>query len=170
MVLRGMMRLGFCAVIFTAMCSLAAATPVEVGSGDNSAGLYIEWSDGFVAEFTVSFESATITGLEMFDIVEAGTSLTIVRIYGGEFIDGISYQGHTNSGYGGGEDWWHYWTMESGTTEWVSPWDYGAADRIVENGDCDGWIYGRAGEVPEPTTIALLAVGGLMLKRRKNRV
>lgn len=149
--------------------SLAIATPVEVGTGQNSAGLYIEWSDGYIAEFIVDFEDTTITGLGLFDIVEAETPLTTVRgDFGwGVFIDGIAYNGHSNSGYGGGEDWWHYWIKDAGQLEWMAPM-FGAADRTVHSGDMDGWIYGRAGEpVPEPCTIILLGLGGLLLSRRR---
>ena len=147
--------------------SLAIAVPVDVGSGDNSAGLYIEWGDGYVAEFLVRFENATVGGLGLFDIVEAETTLTTVREdFGwGVFIDGISYGGHSDVGYGGGEDWWHYWIKNAGQTEWMSP-AYGAVDRTIADGDSDGWIYGRAGAVPEPATVALLGLGGLLVLKR----
>jgi len=144
------------------------ADSIEVGSGDNLAGIYIEWSDGFVAEFDVSFATETLTGLGAFDIIEANTTLTTVRDdFGwGIFVDGISFDGHSNSGYGGGEDWWHYW-VDNGTG-WTSP-SYGVADRVLYNGYADGWIYGRAGAVPEPTMLALLGIGTLLMGKRKRR-
>jgi len=159
-----------CLIVVLAITgSSAIATPIEVGSGDNSAGLYIEWGDGYIAEFLVKFEETTVTGLGLFDITEAETSLTTVRDdFGwGVFIDGITYDGHSDSGFGGGEDWWHYWIKDAGESFWTSP-SFGAVDRIVEDGDCDGWIYGRAGvPIPEPVTIALLALGGIILWRGK---
>ena len=149
--------------------SLAIATPVEVGTGDNIADLYIEWSDGYIAEFIVSFEELSVTGIGLFDIVEAETTLTTIREdYGwGIFIDGIEFNGHSNVGYGGGEDWWHYWIKDAGESEWAAP-VFGTADRIVYDDDADGWIYGRAGApIPEPCTIALLGLGGLLLRKRR---
>jgi hypothetical protein len=156
-------------VVLVITSSLAIAIPIEVGTGDNSAGLYIEWGDGYIAEFLVKFEETTVTGLGLFDITEAGTSLTTVRNdFGwGVFVDGITYDGHSDTGFGGGEDWWHYWIKDAGDGSWTSP-SFGAVDRIVEDGDWDGWVYGRAGTpIPEPATIALLALGGLFLKRRR---
>ena len=144
----------------------ATAVPIEVGTGENSAELYVEWGDGYIAEFIVDFESASITGLGLFDIVEAQTTLTTVREdFGwGVFIDGIEFNGHSNIGFGGGEDWWHYWIKDAGETQWTSP-AFGAVDRILYDGYSDGWIYGRAGAVPEPATLALFALGGLLLRK-----
>ncbi len=147
--------------------SSAAATAMDVGTGENSAGLYIEWSDGCVAEFLVNFDEPTVSGLGLFDTVEAYSSLTTLRSdFGfGVFIDGITYNAHSNVGYAGGEDWWHYW-VKRGDADWVSP-PYGASDRVVSSGDMDGWIYGRAGTVPEPSTLLLLCLGGLLVRRAR---
>jgi len=127
--------------------SLVAAAPLEVGTGVNAASVYIEWSDGFTAEFLVRFgqtESDTTTGLGLMDVIEAETELTTVRgDFGwGEFVDGISYQGHSDAGFGGGEFWWHYWENDAGSrADWVAS-ATGAGGRVVAHGDADGWIYG----------------------------
>lgn len=126
-----------------------AVDVVEVGSGVNDASVFIEWADGFTAEFLVHFGSGeldTITGLELMDIIEAETELTTVRQdFGwGEYVDGISYQRHSNEGYVAGDDWWHYWEDDAGSrTGWVSS-ASGAVGRMVSHGDADGWIYGHA--------------------------
>ncbi len=141
-------------VIGLALAATAGAATTEVGAGVNEAHLYIEWADGFSAEYLVRFgetEADTITGLGLLDIVEAETDLTTVQAdYGwGIAVDGISYQDHSAVGYGGGDLWWHYWTDNAGSREgWISPWT-GAADRIVRHGDADAWIYGHGTE-PKP--------------------
>ena len=81
---------------FCLVSGLVTAAPVEVGTGVSTAGVTIEWSDGFSAEFRVHFGddvNDTITGLELMTLIEAGTELTTVRQdFGwGEFVDGFSY-------------------------------------------------------------------------------
>ena len=150
------------------------AETIQVGEGVNQAEVLIEFKDGAMYTFEVAFGAepdSTVTGLGLFDIIEAYTTLDTVRQdYGfGVFIDGIHYDGHGNEGYLGGEDWWHYWTMESDEPTWVAS-PYGVVDRIVEDGDADGWAYGKAyppGEVPEPATLALLLVGVALVGRRR---
>jgi hypothetical protein len=148
--------------------SAAADNPIQVGLGQNTADLYIEFSDGFITQFAVSFDTSTITGLEMFDIVEAETTLATDRQdYGwGVFINGIDYLGHSDLGYQGGEDWWHYWVDDG--LGWNAP-GYGVADRLLYDGYADGWIYGRAGQpVPEPAALVMLATGFVLIRRRTN--
>jgi len=162
--------------VLTVISSLAIAIPVEVGTGVNTAGVYIEWSDGFFAEFEISFGqtgSDTVTGADLMLTLdsELGDFTFEYTNWGTEgepdlFVDGIGYLGHYNSGYGGGANWWHYWIKDAGELEWTSPL-YGMSSRTVGDGDMDGWIYGRDTPVPEPATIALLALGGIMLRRQR---
>lgn len=166
-----------CLILVLAVISSAAiAASVEVGSGVNTAGVYIEWSDGFVAEFKINFGQApsdTITGADLMLTLDGElANFTLGYTNWGSkenpdlFVDSIEYLGHSNSGFGGGADWWHYWIKDAGQTEWTSPF-YGMSSRTVGNGDMDGWIYGRDTSVPEPATFALLALGGLMLCRKR---
>jgi hypothetical protein len=154
-------------IFFIIAGAAASAMTVEVGDGNNIADLYIEWSDGYIAEFLVYFETDTITGLELFDVVESETTLTTIRQdYGwGVFIDGITYEAHSDIGFGGGENWWHFW-INNNDQGWFLP-AYGVSDRVLHDGDADGWIYGRAGQpVPEPTTLVLLAIAAMVLRKR----
>jgi hypothetical protein len=140
---------------------VAAAAPVEVGTGVNTASVYIEWSDGFSVEFLVRFgqtESDTTTGLGLMDVIEAETELTTVRNdFGwGVFVDGIEYQEHSDVGFGGGELWWHYWENNAGSRNpWLSSMT-GAGGRTVAHGDADAWIYGHG---DEPPAIDVVEVG-----------
>ncbi len=155
----------------------AVATPVSVGTGVNDAGVYIEWSDGFIGEFEVWFgqsSSDTITGADLLLTLHSElTDFTLAYTNWGTaeepdlFVDSMAYLGHSNGGYGGGDDWWHYWLKDAGETSWTSPL-YGMSSRVVGDGDMDGWIYGRSGApVPEPATVALLAGGVILLRRRR---
>ncbi len=142
--------------------------PYEVGTGENQAYLALHFSDDAQYLFDVNF-TGTTTGLGLFDIIEAELSLTTVREdYGyGTFIDGISFDTHSDTGYGGGEDWWHYWTKDAELDPWESSL-IGVSDRIVADGYYDGWRYGSAlTPVPEPHTLAVLITTGALLVNRK---
>lgn len=141
----------------------AFATAIPVGTGASHAEVYVEFQDSAIFTFDVAF-SGLANGIGLFDIIQAEQSLTTDRQnFGwGEFVNGIAFQGHDNSGYGGGENWWHYWTREAGG-DWASP-PYGAADRVVVDDVADGWIYGRAGApMPEPVTAGLLIAGAVLV-------
>jgi hypothetical protein len=133
---------------------IVGATPIEVGTGVNDASVYIEWSDGFNVEFLVHFglaESDTTTGLGLIDVIEAETALETVREHFdfGAYIDGISYEEHSDIGYGGGDLYWHYWENDAGSRRpWLAS-GTGASGRTVAHGDTDAWVYGH-GETPKP--------------------
>ncbi|MBE0537771.1 MAG: PEP-CTERM sorting domain-containing protein [Phycisphaerae bacterium] len=156
----------WCAVmgVLAGVCAVQAM-PIEVGSGSNSAGIYIEWKDGFSVDFMVRFAEESISGLALIQRLAEETPLTlVVQDYGfGEYVDGIAWDGHSNEGWGGGEDWWHYWTRDAGQV-WESPM-FGASDRIVVDGAYDGWVYGSAA-IPEPATLVLIGTGAFFLRRR----
>ena len=154
--------------------SFANAEVIEVGTGANTVGVEIEWSDGFLQNFVVSFDTPSISGWDAISLVEANTSMVLVANDWGTpevpnwFVDGITFDTHSDIGFLGGEDWWHYWNKDAGS-DWMSP-SFGASERVLYDGDTDGWVYGHAnapGEVPEPTTMALLTAGVLLIRKRR---
>jgi hypothetical protein len=162
-----------CLLAVMLVASFVSASIIEVGAGANTVGVEIEWLDGFQAEFAISFDTPSITGWEVFGIIEAETTLTTTSIdYGTPevpnlFLDGITFDAHSNIGWQGGENWWHFWIKDAGRG-WVSP-AYGISDRVLLPGDTDGWVYGDAfapGTVPEPATMIMLALGGFLARRR----
>ncbi len=148
----------------------AEATVIPVGSGANEASVQVDFADGASYTFFVSFDGA-MTGMGLLDVIEANTTLIVTRSdFGwGAFVDGFTYDGHSNVGYAGGENWWHYWVKEAGESSWTSP-SYGAATRAVADGSSDGWVYGRAGApIPEPAAVALIGAASFFVLRRSRR-
>lgn len=146
------------------------ATIIQAGAGNHHATLMVEFGDGADYTFDVAFDGTT-TGLGLFDIIEADpwVDLTTVRDdFGwGEFIDGIAYDGHSDTGFLGDENYWHYWVKDSAAASWGYA-SVGAADRVVEDGFFDGWVYGHANApLPEPAAVMLLLAGGLIGLRRR---
>jgi len=161
---------GICLYVGLMVCAFTAgarASTITVGNGSNQASLLVNFGDGAEYTFDVHFDGTT-TGIGLFDAIEAGTSLTTNRVtYGSDvFIDGISFQGHSDSGYAGGENWWHYWTKD---IDWQFA-SVGPSSRTVEDGFWDGWVYGNGSvPVPEPSAILILASGvPLFIRRRRN--
>lgn len=153
-----------CCVLFL-FSAISFATPITVGSGQDSAGVRIEWSDGYVAEFLVSFTGST-TGMGLLNIIADETTMVVTTVsYGSDkFVDGFSFNGHSNIGYSLGENWWHYYNKNSDQTDWTASF-VGASDRVVSSGNWDGWSYGHV--IPEPATMALLTLGSILLAKKR---
>lgn len=148
----------------------AIGSVIEVGSGGKTAGLVVNFKDGAAYEFRVHFDGE-MTGMGLLDVVEAHSALVVQKQdFGwGVFVDGLAFEGHRNAGYGGGDDWWQYWTRGGVEQEWEASM-IGASDRVVLSGQFDGWVYGRATEpvVPEPVGIVFfVATASLLMRRRQ---
>lgn len=167
--------LGFGVMAVHAGPVATGGAPITVGTGVNSAALQIEFASGALFTFDLLFGDApadTLTGLTLLDLVEAETTLVTERqVFDfGVLIDGIGFMGEHDAGYGGGENYWHYWTWDPGQTDWSAA-QVGVGDRVVADGARDGWVYGSAlppGAVPEPATFALMALGGAHILRRRH--
>lgn len=161
--------LGVLAMAVVAQASILDGYPIAetAGAGDNTAYVALSFSDGADYVFAVNFDGST-TGDVIHHLLDDETGLDVdFQDYGwGEFVNGFGYDGHSDIGYGGGEDWWHYWISDDAET-WESPL-YGIADRTVVDGSIDGWRYGGAGvPIPEPMTATLIGLGGLLVARRR---
>lgn len=161
------------AVLLTASAASYAGFIDEVtisesaGTGENTAYVVVDFKDGAEYAFEARFDGTT-TGDAIHHLLDDETGLEIdFLVYpSGEFVNGLTYDGHSNSEYLGDEDWWHYWISDDGET-WTSP-GFGISDRIVSDGSWDGWVYGSAGEpIPEPAMLAMLGLGGLLVRRRR---
>ncbi len=127
------------------------------GSGENEAICVIDFGPAYFA-FGYRWDGAS-TGFDMIQAIanNGDVELDLQNFGFGVFVNGITYNGYSKIGYGGGEDWWHYWTSTDGS-EWEISW-VGASARSLGNGEWDGWRYGsdeapRIPLVPEPSTIA----------------
>ncbi len=145
------------------------AQTIQVGTGSSTASFYLEFKGGISYDFEVSFDGE-ITGKDLFDIIEQETLLSSTWAYGGAFLDGVNFDDNENAGFGGGEDWWHYWNKD-GQGDWTAALG-GAGARIIQDGYSDGWIYGSASapNLPEPATMSLMVMGlaALLARRKKN--
>jgi hypothetical protein len=153
-------------VLLATTAARAAVISEWAGTGANTACVTVNFADGADYTFGVRFDGTT-TGLSAVQALDAQTGLDVVfQDFGwGMFVDGFSYDGHSNIGYAGDENWWHYWIANDGQN-WTSPF-FGAGDRVLADGNWDGWVYGTASApaVPEPVSLLLLAIGGAVMAR-----
>jgi len=163
------------ALALFAWASPALSIPVEarVGDGPDTASVMVEFGDGaeFLFEVDFDFETTGLALLETLDAELADFSVATQVFDFGTLVDGIAYDGHSDQGFGGGENFWHYWTRDAADVAWGFAL-VGTRDRIVSEGFWDGWVYGNAQvPAPEPGTGVLLALGlaGLLLRAQRDR-
>ncbi|HWB55083.1 MAG TPA: hypothetical protein VG722_12855 [Tepidisphaeraceae bacterium] len=163
------MRSGIVFLFTLIFCISSRASIIPVGTGDSTSYVVLNFSDGAVYQFDVSYDaSSSPTGMDLLNEIAASQPLVIdAQTYDiGTYVNGLTYGSDSDDGYAGGDDWWHYWVRDSESDPWTSPADL-ASNRTVSNGSWDGWVYGNdSAPVPEPA-MALSASGLLLLIRRR---
>ncbi len=142
-----MKQLIFACIFLLATAAFLPADVTSVGTGDNAASLFVQFEDRSLHEFQYRFDG-TITGYDLLTALDAALdaapdlSVALQDFGYGHFVNALSYQGHSNGSYRGGEDWWHYWNRPA-DGEWSVSW-VGISDRVLSDGDADGFVYGYA--------------------------
>ncbi len=172
-----------CLIVVLAITSSAAiATPVNFGgtwveveywggSGSNEAIIVVDFHATGGDSYAFGFKwDGSATGYDALVEIDAAGALDFEATYysgSGYFIDNFYY----NSVSGDQSYYWQYFTSSDG-----SAWDssaVGMSDRTLTVGDWDGWYNGfetgvsPTTPIPEPATVALFALGGLLLSRRR---
>jgi len=158
------------------------------GAGSNETVVVIDWNQtngpyetsshawGFRWDGTAYLSDALAA-------IDAAGALNITTLYGGDFVGDAFYynpsidsDNHTSAGYSGW--WWVGDTINGGVT-----WDATAAgltSEILSSGKIEGlnsvtnydeWLAGGDTltiPTPEPCTLTILAIGGLLLRKRKD--
>lgn len=162
--------------LITLLGAWGAAVPAnafrtQLGDGDYLAHMVINFSNGAIYEFDVQFSDLAWTGRDLMNYVEAESTLVSHQNafdFGDGpvfFLDGLEFDGNSNIGFGGGDNWWRYWIRDGETGAWESP-VFGFSDRTLSDGSWDGWVYGSANPptlIPEPGTVFLFGLGIVVL-------
>ena len=152
---------------------------ITVGNGTNSATIVIDFDLDNYFLFTY-FWDETATGWDALDALESAGDLVVgsTTYSWGEFVYDFDYPGGVEHDYGSANQGWAYYVSEDNET-WASS-GVGVSDRQLSDGVFDSWVWsnyptdwsapirqpGQA-PVPEPATVAFLALGGLLLRRKK---
>lgn len=161
------------ALALFAWVSPALSLPIgaRAGAGPDTTSVVVEFGDGAEFRFQVNFLSEP-SGLALLQTLDAELEdfSIVTQVFDfGTLVDGIAYDGHSDRGFGGGENYWHYWTRDADDRAWELA-QVGASDRSVFDGFWDGWVYGNSQvPAPEPESGVLLGLGitGLLFRAQR---
>lgn len=134
--------------------SLKEDTLVFVGEGENLAFVVVDFDDYTTTTetfvFGVRFDGIQVSGLDALDAIAQATQLDYVAP--GGFLNEISftYGGQLHAGTGSWPDSsWGYWESTDYGINWATHM-VGMADRVIIDGNVDGWAYTTSGTWPGP--------------------
>lgn len=139
---------------------LVLLLPAQIqGQTTNRAGIIVRFSDGRVQTSCVSFETESISGLDLLqrtglDVIaqSSGGGAAVCKIGG----DGCAFPAEPCfCKFGGGQQgqYWAYWRLNGAAWQYAAQ---GASSVRVTNGDVNGWAWGtgsvQSGAQPPVTT------------------
>lgn len=166
--------------VIDAVSGMSAASPVvagqsiiseSVGTGVNLSHIVVDFGPQSY-EFNVHYDGS-ITGEQALNLLETNSAFrfTTQAFAGfGDTVQSIDYGGYVQTGFG--NNFWGYYLSTDGQNWNFS--DVGASSRMLTNGDWDGWVWSAQSTppdlpiaAPEPTSLSLVAISGLLLLRRR---